>query len=180
MKRIKAVNGYTIYQATARDAANRNVEEGYFYLFFSSDIRDYGLANSEWDWEAGSIEEAEAFATSTNYAAAKEIAEENTTAASYEEIAEVEAKLDRISQRNQEAEELLAILDSSLEKIDALPFDPGFLYDLVIYDDEGETVARFPMEHTNYTVHEDLLLVESYGALHTYHLERYSYYTEGR
>lgn len=105
MKRIKAVNGYTIYQATARDAANRNVEEGYFYLFFSSDIRDYGLSNSDWDWEAGSIEEAEAFATGTNYAVAKEIVEETTTAASFEEIAEVEAKLDSGMTREEIEEE---------------------------------------------------------------------------
>ena len=94
MKKIKAVNGYTIYQASARDASKYNVEEGYFYLYFSSDIRDYGLTNSEWDHEAGSIEEAEAFATGSNYAIAKEIVEETTTAASFEEIQEVEAKLD--------------------------------------------------------------------------------------
>ena len=105
MKRIKAVNGYTIYQATARDAANRNVEEGYFYLFFSSDIRDYGLSNCDWDWEAGSIEEAEAFATGTNYAAAKAIVEETTTAASFEEIAEVESKLDNGMTREEIEEE---------------------------------------------------------------------------
>lgn len=94
MKKIKAVNGYTIYQASARDASKYNVEEGYFYLYFSSDIRDYGLTNCDWDHEAGSIEEAEAFATGTNYAIAKEIVEETTTAASFEEIQEVEAKLD--------------------------------------------------------------------------------------
>jgi hypothetical protein len=111
MKRIKAVNGYTIYQATARDAANRNVEEGYFYLFFSSDIRDYGLSNCDWDWEAGSIEEAEAFATGTNYAIAKEIVEETTTAASFEEIQEVEAKLDSGMSR-EEIEE-----DSEIETV---------------------------------------------------------------
>lgn len=94
MKRIKATNGYTIYQATARDESKYDVCEGYFYLYFSSDIRDYGLTNCDWDWEAGTIEEAESFANGTNYAIAKEIVEETTTAASFEEIAEVEAKLD--------------------------------------------------------------------------------------
>lgn len=94
MKRIKSINGYTIYQASARDVSKYNVTEGYFYLYFSSDIRDYGLSNCDWDWEAGSIEEAEAFATGTNYAIAKEIVEETTTAASFEEIQEIEAKLD--------------------------------------------------------------------------------------
>ena len=77
MKRIKSINGYTIYQASARDVSKYNVTESYFYLYFSSDIRDYGLSNCDWDWEAGSIEEAEAFATGTNYAIAKEIVEDS-------------------------------------------------------------------------------------------------------
>jgi len=70
MKRIKSINGYTIYQATARDVTRHNVEEGYFYLYFSSDIRAYGLAYSYIEMEAGSLEEAEAIATGSNYAAA--------------------------------------------------------------------------------------------------------------
>ena len=94
MKRIKSINGYTIYQATARDESKYDVSEGYFYLFFSSDIRDYGLTNCDWDMECGTIKEAESFATGTNYAIAKEIVEETTTAASFEEIAVVESKLD--------------------------------------------------------------------------------------
>ena len=76
MKKIKAINGYTIYEATKKDENKYNVEEGYFYIYFSSDIRDYGISNSEWDWEAGSIEEATEWATGSNYAIAKEIVEE--------------------------------------------------------------------------------------------------------
>lgn len=94
MKRIKAINGYTIYAASERDAQRYNVEPGYFYLYFSSDIRDYGLACADWEWQAGSFEEAAAWAASSNYAIAKEIVEERTTAASFEEIAAVEAQLD--------------------------------------------------------------------------------------
>lgn len=93
MKKIKAINGYTIYEATKRDENKYNVEEGYFYIYFSSDIRDYGISNSYWDWEAGSIEEATEWATGSNYAIAKEIVEETTTAATFEEIEEVEALL---------------------------------------------------------------------------------------
>lgn len=81
MKRIKSINGYTIYQATARDAARDNVEEGYFYLYFSSDIREYGRAYSYIEYEAGSLEEAETLATGTHYAVAREYVEANTTAA---------------------------------------------------------------------------------------------------
>lgn len=94
MKRIKSINGYTIYQATARDVTRHNVEEGYFYLYFSSDIREYGLAYSYIEMEAGSLEEAEEFATGSNYAAAREYVEAETTAASYEEIEAVEKLLD--------------------------------------------------------------------------------------
>lgn len=94
MKRIKSVNGYTIYQATARDEARHNVEAGYFYLYFSSDIREYGLAYSYIEMEAGSLEEAEALATGSNYAAAREYVEANSTAATYEEIEEIEKQLD--------------------------------------------------------------------------------------
>ena len=94
MKRIKSINGYTIYQATARDAARDNVEEGYFYLYFSSDIREYGRAYSYIEYEAGSLEEAVALATGTNYAVAREYVEANTTAADYEDIEAVEKMLD--------------------------------------------------------------------------------------
>ena len=89
-------------------------------------------------------------------------------------------RIERISRRNQEAERLLNILNASIDKHTPVKFDPGFLYDLVVYDDEGDTVARFPMERTTYTIHENTLLIESYGALHTYNLDRYSHYTEGR
>lgn len=106
MKKIKAINGYTIYQATTRDESKYNVTEGYFYLYFSSDIRDYGLSNSEYDYEAGSIEEATEFATGTNYAIAKEIVEETTTAASFEEILEVEQKLNDGMSREEIEEEI--------------------------------------------------------------------------
>ena len=95
MKRIKSINGYTIYQATARDAAqDSSLEAGYFYLYFSSDIREYGRAYSYIEMEAGSLEEAEAFATGSNYAIAREYVEANTTAAEYADIQAVETLLD--------------------------------------------------------------------------------------
>ena len=95
MKRIKALNGYTIYQATKRDENKHNVTEGYFYIYFSSDIRDYGLTNTYYDFEVGSIEEAEDFCNGSNYAKAKEIVEKTTTCATYEEIEEVEKILNK-------------------------------------------------------------------------------------
>ena len=47
MKRIKSVNGYTIYQATTqRDADNYSCEIGHYNIYISQDIRDFGLTNS--------------------------------------------------------------------------------------------------------------------------------------
>lgn len=126
MKRIKSVNGYTIYQATARDVTRHNVEEGYFYLYFSSDIREYGLAFSYIEFEAGSLEEAEAIATGTNYAAAREYVEASTTAATYEEVAEIEAHLDAgltlddiaaAEEEAEEAEEIAAAIAAAKEYV---------------------------------------------------------------
>lgn len=108
MKRIKAVNGYTIYRATKRDEARYNVQEGEYYLYFSSDIRDYGIAQSDWDWSAETLELALEFAEGTNYATAREIVESYTTAASFEEIEAVEARLDR----GESAEEIAEALEA--------------------------------------------------------------------
>lgn len=94
MKRIKAMNGYTIYLATARDVERYNVTADTYYIYFSSDIRDYGLAYSDPDWEADTLETALEWCNSSNYAIAKEIVEARTTAATFEEIAAVEHQLD--------------------------------------------------------------------------------------
>lgn len=128
MKRIKSINGYTIYQATARDVTRHNVEEGCFYLYFSSDIRDYGLAYSYIEMEAGSLEEAEAIATGSNYAAAREYVEASTTAATYEEIEEIEKQLDEgltideieaAAEEAEEAEEIAAAIAAAKEYVEA-------------------------------------------------------------
>lgn len=94
MKKIKNVNGYTIYQAGPRDVKKYGFSEGGFYVYFASDVKDFGLPNSTPEFEdCGNLEEAEANCTG-NFAIAKEIVEERTTAASMDEILEVEAMLD--------------------------------------------------------------------------------------
>lgn len=135
MKRIKSINGYTIYQATARDVAKYNVDEGYFYLYFSSDIRDYGLSMCDYDMEAGSIEEAEAFANGTNFAIAKEIVEETTTAASFEEIQEVEAKLDSGMTREEIEEE-----DTMTHIVHGINIFTGVVVESYEFDDAAEAL----------------------------------------
>jgi len=94
MKRMKALNGYAIYEAAARDVDKYGYEAGCFYVFFASDVRDYGIANSYPEFEGlDSLEAAEACCCG-NYAKAREIVEAQTTAASFEEIEEVEKLLD--------------------------------------------------------------------------------------
>jgi hypothetical protein len=97
MKRIKAINGYTIYQASARDVERYNYTEGTYYIFFSSDIRDYGLAMSYPEWEDDNLECAIEWCSGTNYAIAREIVESRTTWATLEEIEEIEKQLDEMS-----------------------------------------------------------------------------------
>lgn len=94
MKKAKATNGYTVYEATERDVEKYGFEAGRFYVFFSSDIRDYGIENSYPEFEGlDTLEEALAYCCG-NYAKAREIVESRTTCATFEEIAEVEAQLD--------------------------------------------------------------------------------------
>lgn len=94
MKKIKNINGYAIYEAGERDVKKYGFAAGSFYVYFASDIRDFGLPGSTPEFEdCGSIEEAEANCAG-NFAIAKEIVEGRTTAASMGEILEVEAQLD--------------------------------------------------------------------------------------
>jgi hypothetical protein len=114
MKRIEALNGYTIMQATARDVNKYNVEEGMFYIYFSSDLRDYGLAFSYADWECDSLEVAREWCSGTNFALAREIVEASTTAASFEEIERVEKMLDAgIAAEEIENEEIVSVIEEN-------------------------------------------------------------------
>lgn len=94
MKKMKAMNGYAIYEAGARDVEKYGYEAGCFYVFFASDVRDFGIANSYPEFDGlDSLEAAEA-CCGGNHAKAREIVESQSTAASYEEIEEIEKLLD--------------------------------------------------------------------------------------
>ena len=54
------------------------------------------------------------------------------------------------------------------------------LIDLVIYDWEGERMAKFPMEHSSFEIIEGKLHINYLDELHVYDLERFSYSFEGR
>ena len=98
MKRIKAINGYTIYQATTqRDADNYNCEIGEYSIYLSSDIRDFGLANSYPEYDrVDALSVAVAMCNGSSYAVACELAEElsNSTIQDMDLVLEIERRLD--------------------------------------------------------------------------------------
>ena len=100
MKRVKALNGYTIYLANERDEKKyTGIEAGNYYIYFSSDVRDYGIAYSYPEFECSCLEEA-IENCGGNYAIAKEICESDHTCVTFEEIEEVEKKLDAMKEEN--------------------------------------------------------------------------------
>ena len=95
MKKIKAINGYTIYQATsARDLENYGCEINNYNIYFSSDIRDYGLTMSTAEFENIELLAICEGLCDNNYAKARELAENESTAVSFERIEEIEQQLD--------------------------------------------------------------------------------------
>lgn len=95
MKRIKSINGYSIYQAvTARDEENYRCQTGNYNIYFSSDIRDYGLSYSDPNWEDIDSLDIAMELCGDNYAKAKEIAEAASTCVTFEEIEQIERNLD--------------------------------------------------------------------------------------
>lgn len=96
MKRIKAINGYTIYQMTARDEKQGNGIEGEYAIYFSSDVRDYGVTYSTPEYDGiETLEIAESLISDTEsiaYAQTKEALEEQYTAVTFEDIVEAMAE----------------------------------------------------------------------------------------
>ena len=56
MKRIKSLNGYTIYLCVSERKPNTAIGE--YYIFLSSDIKDYGVTHADIEWNTTSLEEA--------------------------------------------------------------------------------------------------------------------------
>lgn len=107
MKRIKAMNGYTIYEVTARDEKQGNGTAGEFAIYFSSDIRDYGVAYSTPEFDGvETLEQAvELIEGEGNYAKARELCEKESTAVTFEDIEAMQERLSRLdADRAQEVE----------------------------------------------------------------------------
>lgn len=85
MKKIKSLNGFTIYETTKRDEKD-GYTIGEYVLYFSSDIKDFGREYSDVEYTASTMEEAEELANGTMYAIAKEELEKEYTAVSHGDI----------------------------------------------------------------------------------------------
>lgn len=98
MKRIKSVNGYTIYQATTqRDADNYGCDIGSYNIYLSSDIRDFGLTNSYPEYDnLDSLAYALVVCNSSRYAVAAALADElsQSTAQDMDLTLAIEQRLD--------------------------------------------------------------------------------------
>ena len=98
MKRIKAVNNWTIYlSCSKRDEDNYNCTIGNYNIYSSSDIKDYGLAYSDANWEdVDSLQEAIELCTGSNWATASLLAEEfsTSTCTGIDDVQAIEERLD--------------------------------------------------------------------------------------
>lgn len=95
MKRVKAINGYTIYQITERDAKHdASKTAGEYEIYFSSDIRDYGISNSYPEFDAIDSLNVALELCSGNTAIAKEICENINTCVDFADVEKVEKLLD--------------------------------------------------------------------------------------
>jgi len=98
MKRIKSVNGYTIYEATTqRDADNYNCSIGNYNIYLSTDIRDFGLRNSYPEYEdIDSLAVALAMCSASHYGVAVALADElsDSTVQDMDLTLEIERRLE--------------------------------------------------------------------------------------
>lgn len=110
MKKVRQINGYTVYQAaTQRDADNYNCEIGNYNVYLSSDIRDFGLAYSDAEWEnEDSLAVVIARCEGSKYAVAAALAEElsGSTAQDMDLVLEIERRLDKGQSLEQVTREL--------------------------------------------------------------------------
>lgn len=98
MKRIKSINGYTIYEATSqRDADTYNCEVGSYNIYLSTDIRDFGLRNSYPEYEnIDSLAVALAMCSASHYGVAVALADElsDSTVQDMDLTLEIERRLE--------------------------------------------------------------------------------------
>jgi hypothetical protein len=98
MKRIKSINGYTIYQSlTARDEENYGCQIGNYNIYQSADIRDYGLSYSYTEYDnIDSLSTCIELCEGSNFAVACAMADEisGSTAQDMDLCLEIERRLD--------------------------------------------------------------------------------------
>ena len=150
MKRIKAINGYTIMEVTARDEKQGNGTAGEYAIFFSSDIRDYGVAYSTPEYDGiGSLDEAEAICNSKDnvtYAKARTICEQESTAVTYEDI---EQKVQELEKAEENPTDLVMDALKAMDASELVQVWNEYCYKVNRYDDEVFDMAMFNEVYAN-------------------------------
>ena len=142
MKRIKAINGFTIYEVTARDEKNTRYTAGDYVIYLSSDIREYGREYSYPEYEdVDGLENAIALCEGSNYAKAVKIVSNENTFIDAEEVERVESLLDA-GMTEEDMEEGEEMEEKILEVVKTLDDDVivslwnEYCYSTNRYDDE--------------------------------------------
>lgn len=94
MKRVKAMNGFTIYQYTKRDERDGH-KIGEYCVFYSADVREFGTTYSTPEFEdLGTLAEALENIEGNYNGAAYSILSEQTTCVDFSEVEELAARLE--------------------------------------------------------------------------------------
>lgn len=157
MKRIKAMNGYTIMEVTARDEKQGNGTAGEFAVYFSSDIRDYGVAYSTPEFEGlESLELAEQVCNN-KFALAKEALEQEYTAVSYDDIIEKAEEMRKTDLETITEDEAKAEIIEAFKQMDdseLVEVWNEYCYSCNMYDDEIFSMDRLNELYENSTPEE--------------------------
>ena len=93
MKRVKAQNGFTIYQYTKRDERDGH-KVGEYCIYYSADVREFGTAYSTPEFEdLGTLAEALENIDGNYNGAAYSILSEQTTCVDFSDVEELAARL---------------------------------------------------------------------------------------
>ena len=157
MERIKALNGYTIYRLTERDEKHGKGYAGEYNVYFSSDIRDYGVNYSDPVFDGlSSLEEAVENITGDTYAIARELCENETTAVTE---ADIEAKQAEIESGNVNADEI-----AEIENVEIIPDTYEIYKTMTAKIPELESEITSALNNKGYTVYTCFLSVHNESA----------------
>lgn len=151
------MNGYTIYQLTARDESKGNGTAGNYHIYFSSDIRDFGREYSDPEFEDIDSWEMVEELVDNKCAIAKELCEQESTCVSYEDIEKMQERLEAGVQAKPQAkdskEDLQYYISNIEEALEAGDLSEDMEAELNIlldhYSEELEALEKQEQEDKN-------------------------------